>query len=161
MLGGGISIWQLLIVLAIIVLIFGTKKLRNMGQDLGGALKGFKKAVKDDGEESEAEAIVEDVEFNEVSEEKIPHSKDDIIKPEKPKRTVKKTVAKAAATTKVKKAATKKTATTKTATTKTAATAKKAVTTKKAGAAKKTATTTKKATTARAKTSAKKTSTQE
>lgn len=45
---GGISIWQLLIVLAIIVLLFGTKKLRGMGSDLGGALKGFKKAMSDD-----------------------------------------------------------------------------------------------------------------
>ncbi len=43
----GISIWQLLIILVIIMLIFGTKKLRNMGGDLGGAVKGFKDAVKD------------------------------------------------------------------------------------------------------------------
>ncbi|WP_372611152.1 Sec-independent protein translocase subunit TatA [Halomonas sp.] len=42
---GGISIWQLLIVLGIIILIFGTKKLRNVGGDLGGAVKGFKKAM--------------------------------------------------------------------------------------------------------------------
>lgn len=42
---GGISIWQLLIVLGIIILIFGTKKLRNVGSDLGGAVKGFKEAV--------------------------------------------------------------------------------------------------------------------
>jgi len=45
---GGISIWQLLIVLVIIILLFGTKKLRNIGGDLGGALKSFKKAVNDD-----------------------------------------------------------------------------------------------------------------
>lgn len=44
---GGISIWQLLIVLAIVVLLFGTKKLRNVGGDLGAALKNFKGAVKD------------------------------------------------------------------------------------------------------------------
>ncbi|WP_024593818.1 MULTISPECIES: Sec-independent protein translocase subunit TatA [unclassified Pseudoalteromonas] len=44
----GISIWQLLIVLAIIVLLFGTKKLRGMGGDIGGAVKGFKKAMSDD-----------------------------------------------------------------------------------------------------------------
>ncbi|HJL53112.1 MAG TPA: twin-arginine translocase TatA/TatE family subunit, partial [Arenicellales bacterium] len=37
---GGISIWQLLIVLVIVLLLFGTKKLRNMGGDLGGAIKG-------------------------------------------------------------------------------------------------------------------------
>lgn len=45
---GGISIWQLLIILAIVVLLFGTKKLKGMGSDLGGALKGFKKAMNDD-----------------------------------------------------------------------------------------------------------------
>ena len=50
---GGISIWQLLIVLGIIILIFGTKKLRNVGSDLGGAVKGFKKAVNEDEEKSE------------------------------------------------------------------------------------------------------------
>ena len=41
----GPSIWQLIIVLVIIVLIFGTKKLKNMGSDLGGAMKSFKKAI--------------------------------------------------------------------------------------------------------------------
>lgn len=45
---GGISIWQLLIILAIIILIFGTKKLRNIGGDLGGAIKSFKKAVNEE-----------------------------------------------------------------------------------------------------------------
>ena len=44
---GGISFWQLAIILAIVVLLFGTKKLRNIGSDLGGALKGFKKAMND------------------------------------------------------------------------------------------------------------------
>ena len=47
---GGISIWQLVIVLGIIVLLFGTKKLRNIGGDLGGAIKGFKKAMNEDPE---------------------------------------------------------------------------------------------------------------
>lgn len=42
---GGISIWQLLIVLAIVVLLFGTKRLKGMGGDLGNAIKGFKKAM--------------------------------------------------------------------------------------------------------------------
>jgi len=45
---GGIGIWQLVIILVIVVMLFGTKKLRGMGADLGGALKGFKKAMKDD-----------------------------------------------------------------------------------------------------------------
>ncbi len=53
---GGISIWQLLIILAIIILIFGTKKLRSLGSDLGGALKGFKKAINDDESEKDKEA---------------------------------------------------------------------------------------------------------
>ena len=44
----GISIWQLLIVLGIVVLVFGKKKLRNMGSDLGGAIKSFKTAVNED-----------------------------------------------------------------------------------------------------------------
>ena len=43
---GGLSIWHWLIVLLVVVLIFGTKKLRNIGQDLGGAVKGFKDGVK-------------------------------------------------------------------------------------------------------------------
>ncbi|CAA0095230.1 Sec-independent protein translocase subunit TatA [Zhongshania aliphaticivorans] len=45
---GGISIWQLLIILAIVVLLFGTKKLKGMGSDLGGALKGFKDSMQND-----------------------------------------------------------------------------------------------------------------
>jgi sec-independent protein translocase protein TatA len=42
---GGLSIWHWLIVLVVVVLIFGTKKLRNIGQDLGGAVKGFKEGM--------------------------------------------------------------------------------------------------------------------
>lgn len=51
----GISIWQLLIILAIVLVLFGAKRLRNVGSDLGGAIKGFKNAVKDE-EEKKAEA---------------------------------------------------------------------------------------------------------
>lgn len=53
---GGISIWQLLIVLLIVVLLFGTKKLRNMGGDLGTAIKNFRQSVKnpDDGKDGES-----------------------------------------------------------------------------------------------------------
>ena len=43
---GGLSIWHWLIVLVVVLLIFGTKKLRNIGQDLGGAVKGFKEGMK-------------------------------------------------------------------------------------------------------------------
>ncbi len=44
---GGVSLWQLAIVLGIVILLFGTKKLRNIGGDLGSAVKGFKKAMND------------------------------------------------------------------------------------------------------------------
>ena len=47
---GTFSIWHWLIVLLVVVLIFGTKKLRNMGNDLGGAVKGFKEGMKSEGE---------------------------------------------------------------------------------------------------------------
>ena len=50
---GGISIWQLLIILVIVILLFGTKKLRNIGTDLGGAIKTFKKSMKEDGAEDQ------------------------------------------------------------------------------------------------------------
>ena len=50
---GGISIWQLLIILAIVLLIFGTKKFRSMGGDLGSAVKGFKNAMADGEKEPE------------------------------------------------------------------------------------------------------------
>ena len=45
---GGISVWQLLIVLAIIILVFGTKKFRNVGSDLGNAYRGFKYSISDE-----------------------------------------------------------------------------------------------------------------
>lgn len=71
---GGIGIWQLVIVLVIVLLIFGTKKLRNLGGDVGGAIKNFKGAMKegkdgdkkkvkdqsDSGRVIDAEAKVED-----------------------------------------------------------------------------------------------------
>lgn len=52
---GSFSIWHWLIVLIIIMLIFGTKKLRNIGSDLGGAVKGFKQGIKDGADQVEAE----------------------------------------------------------------------------------------------------------
>ena len=52
---GGLSIWHWLIVLVVVLLIFGTKKLRNIGADLGGAVKGFKEGVKG-GEEAASAA---------------------------------------------------------------------------------------------------------
>ena len=58
----GPSIWQLLIILVIVLLLFGTKRMRNLGSDLGSAIKGFRKAV-NDGEknaDTTAEKAVED-----------------------------------------------------------------------------------------------------
>ncbi|MGZ5049596.1 MAG: Sec-independent protein translocase subunit TatA [Methylobacter sp.] len=49
----GLSVTHLLVVLAIVVVVFGTKRLRNIGEDLGGAIKGFRSAMKE-GEESAA-----------------------------------------------------------------------------------------------------------
>ena len=45
---GGISVWQLLIILAIVVMLFGTKRLRSLGSDLGSAVKGFRKSMSDE-----------------------------------------------------------------------------------------------------------------
>ena len=54
---GGISVWQLLIILAIVVMLFGTKRLRTLGSDLGSAVKGFRKSMTEEpaGEEEKKE----------------------------------------------------------------------------------------------------------
>ena len=44
----GISIWQVALLIGVVVILFGTKRLRNFGSDLGGAIKGFRKAIQDD-----------------------------------------------------------------------------------------------------------------
>tara|TARA_B100001093_G_scaffold385175_1_gene371033 strand:+ start:514 stop:672 length:159 start_codon:yes stop_codon:yes gene_type:complete len=44
----GISIWSLLLIFAIVLLLFGTKRIKNIGSDLGGAIKNFKKSINDD-----------------------------------------------------------------------------------------------------------------
>ncbi len=79
---GGISIWQSLIVLVIVLLLFGTKKLRNLGSDLGGAVKGFRSTIKDSSSAEESsettespagpESLAESAEFSESSEEAEP-----------------------------------------------------------------------------------------
>ena len=73
---GGISVWQLIILLVIVVLVFGTKRLRNMGGDLGAAIKGFRKGMADeDSDKGEPEKLSEesqakaDAEFREKEEE--------------------------------------------------------------------------------------------
>jgi sec-independent protein translocase protein TatA len=71
---GGISLWQLLIVLLIVVLIFGTKRLKSIGADLGGAVKGFRSSMNEG--ESEAQK-------SEAHKEKLAdHRKEDADFPE-------------------------------------------------------------------------------
>jgi len=53
---GSFSIWHWLIVLLVVLLVFGTKKLRNIGADLGGAVKGFKQAMKEEQSKTESPA---------------------------------------------------------------------------------------------------------
>ncbi len=57
---GGIGIWQLLIILVIVLMLFGTKRLRGLGGDLGGAIKGFKKAVSEEPTEKVEDKSAED-----------------------------------------------------------------------------------------------------
>ena len=70
----GISIWQLLIVLVIVLLLFGAKRLRNVGSDLGSAIKGFKQAVKEEENKPDEQPQIKSSESNviegEVSKEK-------------------------------------------------------------------------------------------
>lgn len=68
---GGIGIWQLLIILAIVVLLFGTKRLKGIGGDLGGAIKGFKKAVKDEQKPEEKKDIDANLEKSDDTDESI------------------------------------------------------------------------------------------
>lgn len=68
---GGIGIWQLLIILLIVFMLFGTKKLRNLGSDLGGALKGFKTAMKDEDAPAASDETEEAGETIEATAEKV------------------------------------------------------------------------------------------
>ena len=68
---GGIGIWQLLIILLIVFMLFGTKKLRNLGSDLGGALKGFKSAMKDEDPPTASDEGEETGETIEATAEKV------------------------------------------------------------------------------------------
>jgi sec-independent protein translocase protein TatA len=54
---GGLSIWHWLIVLVVVIAVFGTKKLRNVGSDLGAAVKGFKDGMKDGGSDAPAQQV--------------------------------------------------------------------------------------------------------
>ena len=64
---GSFSIWHWLIVLVIVVLVFGTKKLKNIGSDLGGAVKGFKDGVKDGSSSADATAANQQVTTNKAT----------------------------------------------------------------------------------------------
>jgi len=68
---GGIGIWQLLIILLIVFMLFGTKKLRNLGSDIGGALKGFKTAMKDEDAPAASDEAEEAGETIEATAEKV------------------------------------------------------------------------------------------
>lgn len=63
---GGVSIWQLLIILIIVVVLFGTKRLRNIGTDLGSAIRGFRNSIKDPQEGST------DAQFPDASAQQLP-----------------------------------------------------------------------------------------
>jgi len=78
----GISIWQLLIILAIVLVLFGAKRLKNVGSDLGGAIKGFKSAVKEEEnktaeDEKKLEQKDGDNVFDVAAEEKKPEENKD------------------------------------------------------------------------------------
>lgn len=73
---GNISIWQLIIVLVIILLLFGTKKLRNAGGDVGAALKNFKKAFKDEEEKPEDKGQLKDDRNAQASDAEFSDSKE-------------------------------------------------------------------------------------
>lgn len=80
---GGISIWQLLIILVIVLLLFGTKRLRGLGGDLGGAIKGFKKAMtEDESEKNEDEVEQEDSTPKQVSEDEKSEAPQESVKSE-------------------------------------------------------------------------------
>ena len=53
----GISVWQLLIILAIVLVLFGAKRLRNVGSDLGGAIKGFRQSMKEEDTQEDADKL--------------------------------------------------------------------------------------------------------
>ena len=81
---GGISIWQLLIIAVIVVLLFGTKKLRGMGGDLGSAVKGFKKAMsEDENAAKKTESKDADFEAKSLDQNKVDSSVETDVKKEK------------------------------------------------------------------------------
>jgi sec-independent protein translocase protein TatA len=75
----GISVWQLLIVLAIVLVLFGAKRLKNVGSDLGGAIKGFKQSMREGEDEASSGKILEDKEDGNVIDGEVRrHDKDKV-----------------------------------------------------------------------------------
>ncbi len=75
----GISIWQLLIILAIVLVLFGAKRLRNVGSDLGGAIKGFRQAMKEEDTAKSDEGKLEDQGSGNVIEGEVTSKKQDKV----------------------------------------------------------------------------------
>jgi sec-independent protein translocase protein TatA len=75
----GISIWQLLIILAIVLVLFGAKRLRNVGGDLGSAIKGFRQAMKEEDSTKSEEGKLEDQGGGNVIEGEVTSKKQDKV----------------------------------------------------------------------------------
>jgi sec-independent protein translocase protein TatA len=75
----GISIWQLLIILAIVLVLFGAKRLKNIGSDLGGAIKGFKQSMREGEDEVNEKKSLDDKDEGHVIEGEVTsHTKDKV-----------------------------------------------------------------------------------
>jgi sec-independent protein translocase protein TatA len=75
----GISVWQLLIILAIVLVLFGAKRLKNVGSDLGGAIKGFKQSMREGEDETSSGKSLEDKENGNVIDGEVTrHNKDKV-----------------------------------------------------------------------------------
>lgn len=75
---GGISIWQLLIILVIVLLLFGTKRLKSIGSDLGNAVKGFRSAMTESEKEDEPKKLEDHVSNRSAEEETVPKEKEKV-----------------------------------------------------------------------------------
>lgn len=74
----GISIWQLLIILAIVLVLFGARRLKNVGSDLGSAIKGFKQSMREGEDETKGGQKLEDREGHVIDAESTRHDKDKV-----------------------------------------------------------------------------------
>ena len=75
----GISIWQLLIVLAIVLVLFGAKRLRNVGSDLGGAIKGFKQSMREGEDDLDDKKSLDDKDEGRVIDGEVTSHKKDKV----------------------------------------------------------------------------------